>query len=65
MAIELPDDLVELERAAWAEIQAGQLTVPTADAVQKRLTEFAAEAGVDRYKAEMELKRIVRHGDEG
>lgn len=65
MAIELPDDLIELERTAWAEIQAGQLTVATATAVHERLTEFAQEAGVDRYKAEMELKRVVRHSDAG
>ncbi|MGW9399380.1 hypothetical protein [Streptomyces sp. NPDC055642] len=53
--------MLDLERAAWAEMQAGQLTVPTADAVQDALTAYATEAGVDRHKAEMALKRAVRH----
>ncbi|KOG33271.1 hypothetical protein [Streptomyces resistomycificus] len=59
--IAFPEDLIALETTAWEEIQAGRLTVETATAVQTRLTEFAAEAGVDRYTAEMGLKRAVRH----
>ena len=61
--IDFPEDLIALETTAWEEIQAGALTVNTATAVQARLTAFAAEAGVDRHAAEMELKRIVRHGE--
>jgi hypothetical protein len=60
--IDFPEDLIALERTAWEEIQAGRLTVETAQAVQERLTAFAAEAGIDRHKAEMGLKRAVRHG---
>jgi hypothetical protein len=59
--IDFPEDLIALERTAWEEIQAGRLTVNTATAVQERLTAFAAEAGLDRYTAEMGLKRAVRH----
>ncbi|MFE5023128.1 hypothetical protein ACFRAO_07300 [Streptomyces sp. NPDC056656] len=33
MAIELPDDLIALERTGWNEIQEGRPTVPTALAV--------------------------------
>lgn len=63
MAIGLHDDLIDLERAAWQEIQAGHLTVKTALAVQAGVTAFAAREDVDasRYEVEMELKRIVRH----
>jgi hypothetical protein len=59
--IDFPEDLIALERAAWEEIQAGRLTVATAAAVQERLTAFAADAGIDRYTAEMGLKKAVRH----
>lgn len=31
--------------------------------MQARVTAWAAEAGVDRYKAEMALKRAVRHAE--
>lgn len=61
MAIELPDDLLALERAAWAELQAGQLTASTAAAVQAAVTAHAVQAGIDRYEVEMALKRAVRH----
>ncbi|WP_405785227.1 hypothetical protein OG512_48090 [Streptomyces sp. NBC_01378] len=37
MAIELPDELIELERAAWTEIQEMRLTVATALAVQQAI----------------------------
>lgn len=61
MAIELPDDLLALEHAAWAELQAGQLTPDTAAAVQQAVTAHAEQAGIDRYEVEMALKRAVRH----
>ena len=61
--IDFPEDLIALERRAWEEIQAGRLTVDTATAVQTRLTAFATEAGVDRYTAEMGLKKAVRHAE--
>ena len=61
--IEYPSDLIELERAAWREIQEGALTVGTAAAVQARVTAFAAEAGIDRHKVEMGLKQVVRHAE--
>lgn len=58
-----PDDLIELERAAWAEIQAGALTVDTAQAVHEAVAAFAEEAGLARIDVEMGLKRVVRHGE--
>ncbi|MWA08704.1 hypothetical protein [Streptomyces sp. BA2] len=61
MAIELPDDLITLERSAWEEIQAGTLSVDTALAVQERIREFAAESGESRLAVETELKKHVRH----
>ncbi|ARX81493.1 hypothetical protein SMD44_00891 [Streptomyces alboflavus] len=65
MAINFPDDLIELERSAWAAIQAGTLTVDTALAVQQRITAFAAETGQARIDVEMALKRAVRHAETG
>lgn len=59
--IDLPETLIDLESAAWAEQQAGALTVPTAAAVQQAITEHAAAAKVSRYQVEAELKRRVRH----
>lgn len=59
--IELPSDLLELERAAWASLQQGALTADQAAAVQARITEYAAAGGLDRYEVEMTLKRAVRH----
>ncbi|MDX3549531.1 hypothetical protein PV724_44460 [Streptomyces europaeiscabiei] len=63
MSIEYPSDLIELETAAWTEIQAGRLTVATAGAVQHAITAFATEAGLDRHTVEMGLKKTVRHAD--
>ena len=63
--MEIPDGLIALERAAWTEIQAGQLTVDTAHAVHQALTSFAEEAGLDRYEVEMAVKRAVRHPEAG
>lgn len=59
--IDFPDDLIELERSAWQEIQAGRLTIATAGAVQAAVTEFAAKTGTARYDVEMALKKAVRH----
>ncbi|MFD8407163.1 hypothetical protein ACFV1G_21060 [Streptomyces anulatus] len=59
--IDIPESLIELERKAWAEQQAGALTVATAAAVQKAYTEHAAAAKVSRYKVEQATKRLVRH----
>ncbi|WP_107409892.1 hypothetical protein [Streptomyces luteocolor] len=61
MAIELPDDLIALERSAWEEIQAGTLTVDTAAKVQAAIAAFAAESGESRLAVETELKKLVRH----
>jgi hypothetical protein len=58
---DFPPDLVAAEREAWAAIQAGTLTPELAAAVQDRLTAYATDARVDLYKAEMALKRAVRH----
>ncbi|MFC9607510.1 hypothetical protein ACFTTN_29160 [Streptomyces niveus] len=66
MAIELADELIELERAAWAEQQAGALTIPTALAVQTAVTTHSKATDQSRYDVEQELKRVVRHaGDDG
>lgn len=61
MAIELPPDLIALERSAWAEIQAGVLTVDTARAVQDGINAFAEQAKLPRLDVEMGLKKVVRH----
>ncbi|QCX81297.1 hypothetical protein C9F11_38570 [Streptomyces sp. YIM 121038] len=60
---DLPDDLIELERSAWEEIQAGTLTVEIAQRVQERITEVAAATGQSRYTVETQLKRLVRHSE--
>ncbi|MFD5938261.1 hypothetical protein [Streptomyces griseus] len=59
--IDIPEHLIELERAAWAEQQAGALTVATAAAVQAAYREHAAAARVSRLALEMATKRAVRH----
>jgi hypothetical protein len=61
--IDFPADLLELERSAWAAIQAGTLTTAQATAVQDAVTEYAAEGGHDRHEVEMALKKAVRHGE--
>lgn len=62
MTLDFPPALLALEAQAWEEIQAGQLTVDTARAVQGAVSAFAAEAEVGRYEVEMGLKKAVRHG---
>lgn len=59
--IDLPETLIQLERTAWAEQQAGALTVESAAVVQQAITEHAKAAKVSRYEVERELKRRVRH----
>lgn len=63
VAIELTDELITLERAAWAEQQAGALTIPTAHAVQAAVTAHAKATGQSRYEVEQAVKRAVRHPD--
>ncbi|MEG8275799.1 hypothetical protein [Streptomyces sp. AHA2] len=63
MSIELPDELIALERRAWEEIQAQKLTVDTASAVQDAVTAHAKAAGISRYTVEMALKKAVRHAE--
>jgi tRNA threonylcarbamoyladenosine modification (KEOPS) complex Pcc1 subunit len=60
VAIELSAGLIQLEQKAWAEIQAGNLTTETAEAVQAAITTHAKNTGANRYEVEMELKRRVR-----
>ncbi|MET9012344.1 hypothetical protein ACFW6E_09095 [Streptomyces olivaceoviridis] len=59
--IDFPDDLINMETAAWEAAQRGELTAGQAADVQAAITAFAKEAGLDRYTVEMELKRLVRH----
>jgi hypothetical protein len=61
VAIELSDDLIRLEQKAWAEIQAGALTVETANAVQDAVVAHAETTGQPRYDVEAALKKQVRH----
>ncbi|MFB7913210.1 hypothetical protein [Streptomyces sp. NPDC056061] len=63
MAIELSDELIDLESAARAEQQANALTVDTAARVQAAITAHAAATGQPRCEVERELKRRVRHPD--
>jgi hypothetical protein len=60
VTIDFPPHLLDLERAAWAEIQRGALTVATAQAVHEAVSEYAAEAGLRRIDVELGLKRQVR-----
>ena len=63
MAIELTDELIALETAAWAKQQENRLTVNTAAAVQAAITAHAQATGQSRYDVEAALKRRVRHPD--
>ncbi|MFE3004256.1 MULTISPECIES: hypothetical protein [unclassified Streptomyces] len=63
--IDIPPHLLELERTAWAEQQAGALTLATADKVQAAYREHAAATnGVSRLALEMATKKLVRHPEE-
>ena len=59
--IAFPAALIELEGRAWTEIQAGTLTVDTAQTVHAAVSEYAEQAGMPRYEVEMRVKRAVRH----
>ncbi|MFJ5887511.1 hypothetical protein [Streptomyces californicus] len=60
--IDIPPRLIALERAAWAEQQAGALTVASAEAVQAAYREHAAaNPKVSRLELEMATKKLVRH----
>ncbi|MET9204130.1 hypothetical protein ABZW38_03015 [Streptomyces bacillaris] len=60
--IDIPEHILALESAAWAEQRAGALTVATADAVQAAYREHAAATeGLSRLELEMATKRAVRH----
>ncbi|MEU0831317.1 hypothetical protein [Streptomyces sp. NPDC005969] len=71
MAIELPDDLIELERKAVAEQQKAHAEPYTpegwaawreaAEAFQAAVTAHAEAAGVSRYELEMAVKKAVLH----
>jgi hypothetical protein len=61
VAIEPPNELIELEKTAWAEVQEGRLTVETATAVQTAITEYAAEHRLSRRELEQAVKTAVRH----
>jgi len=63
VAIELTDELIALETAAWAKQQENRLTVNTAAAVQAAITAHAQATGQSRYDVEAALKRRVRHPD--
>ncbi|TXS78707.1 hypothetical protein [Streptomyces sp. sk2.1] len=65
MAIELSDELIRLEEAAWAEQQENRLTVETAQAVQTAITAHAEATGQSRDEVEAALKKHVRHPAEG
>ncbi|MEU5162198.1 hypothetical protein AB0G74_21685 [Streptomyces sp. NPDC020875] len=54
--IELADELIALETAAWTEIRDGRLTVDTAAAVQVAVTAHAQATGQQRYAVELVLK---------
>jgi hypothetical protein len=74
--VNIPDDLINLERAAEeARAQlAGLVGVEyeeqwrawrtASEAVQAAITEYAGAAGENRVDVEMAVKHAVRHGDE-
>lgn len=63
MAIELTDELIELERAAWTEQQEGRLTVETSMRVHEAVTAHAEATGQPRAQVEQALKKLVRYPD--
>ncbi|CUW31809.1 hypothetical protein [Streptomyces reticuli] len=63
--LDLPDDLVQLERNAWEAAQRGELTAAQAAEVQAAITAHAEASGLDRYTVEMALKKTVRHPEAG
>lgn len=63
--IELSPELITLEEAAWAEQQAGALTVETAVKVQAAIVTHAEANGQRRIDVEAALKKHVRHPGSG
>ncbi|MFE7394250.1 hypothetical protein [Streptomyces sp. NPDC057582] len=71
MAIERPEDLIELERAAVAEQQKAHAVPYTEEAwapwreaaerFQAAVTAHAEAAGISRYELEMAVKKAVLH----
>ncbi|MEU2402831.1 hypothetical protein ABZ609_00595 [Streptomyces rubiginosohelvolus] len=63
--IDIPPHILELESAAWAEQQAGALTLETAGAVQTAYREHAAATdGLSRLELEMAVKKQVRQPED-
>ena len=62
MTIDFPAHLLALESRAWADIQAGTLTVDTAQAVHAAVGAFAEQAGLRRIDVELGVKAVVRGG---
>jgi hypothetical protein len=74
--VNIPDDLINLERAAEeARAQLAGLAGPAyeeqwrawrtaSEKVQAAITAHAAAAGENRYEVEQAVKTAVRHGDE-
>ncbi|PWG13875.1 hypothetical protein DF268_08360 [Streptomyces sp. V2] len=62
-AIDLPADLIDLERACWDAIREQRLTTGLAHAAQERITAWARDAGHDRYTVEAAVKKAVRHAE--
>lgn len=65
MAIELTDELIELERSAWVAEQEALAGPYSAEAwrpwLDAAVTAHAAATGQNRFEVEAELKRRVRH----
>ncbi|MFD3523854.1 hypothetical protein [Streptomyces sp. NPDC058653] len=72
--IEIPDDLLDLQRAAEGARRAATAGsyspevwrpwLDAAEAVQRAVTEHAAAFGVSRYELEMAVKKAARKADE-
>ncbi|MGW9131950.1 hypothetical protein [Streptomyces sp. NPDC055681] len=60
-AIELSDELIELERAASPEQQERRLPVETAARVQATITAHAEATDQNPYDVERKLQRVVMH----
>lgn len=74
MTIKLSDELIELERKAWAaqqEALAGPYSpeswrpwLDATEAVQAAITAHAAATGQNRFEVEAAVKKAVRHSEE-
>jgi hypothetical protein len=70
VTLDFPEPLLDLELAAWEEIQARRLTVATALAVRDGIDQYVAERAatgepVRRIDVELGLKARVRYRAEG